>query len=426
MGKSSRKDRKSNGSAIDVKCRPVDGDACSAPLLLAFPGGPPPSSLLCNTAELQQYIGGREGSTKRAATAAIEGIEWQGSSRIESSCNAKYLVGVYKADKSKLYLVDAGQVVGMNLKKKGEAEAEAAKEQAAVKRHAEDAPALHRGLAKQALIENFGSRRKASEEATKRANLVSGDSILSKDAVLTNLRGTAEALPEGASGGGVLRPPFNLQAKELHDCYPIDGLAPQQELKSMAVQGKGLIQSARKNEPPYWCADDSFVWSLALQHGHVGLSDQDCGAALLHLSYMIALHGMGKVLGDTESARTKLTNEGATTQLADGLLERFTEIQREGGGIKHKRTPELEDKLLLYIAALSLRLSQYLVAVDRLAAQLKMSAVELRKYFSILGCKPSSKRKMGETDSSDKSMQKNTMKLSLPLKFPDPPRKQQR
>ena len=59
---------------------------------------------------LHHYVGGKKGKTKRGVVAVTKSMEYRGSAA-ESCETAKYLVGVYKPSKGKLYLMEAGQVL---------------------------------------------------------------------------------------------------------------------------------------------------------------------------------------------------------------------------------------------------------------------------------------------------------------------------
>ena len=103
-------DRRAPG-ATSTRCVPElsSGDVMTVLPAVTFPGGPPPTELLSNEGvQLQQFVGGKNGK-KRAVVAVTDGTKYRGTV-VQSNSTCKYLVGVYKADKNKLYLVDAGQV----------------------------------------------------------------------------------------------------------------------------------------------------------------------------------------------------------------------------------------------------------------------------------------------------------------------------
>ena len=172
---------------------------------------------------------------------------------------------------------------------------------------------------------------------------------------------------------------------------------------------------------PYWC--DDMVWSFAQRADAIqDVPKAQKGAALMHLVYMHILHHLGRRLGDEEQAVQKLTVQQCPQGLATSLVKRFSETQVENGQSKQVRTPDMCDRLLLYIAAQSLNLAQYQVDLAAFAENLKMSQLDARKYFTALGCKSSAKRSADEEGATTKAG--TWMKLSLPLKFPDPPRRQ--
>jgi len=140
-----------------------------------------------------QYSGGKEGKRKRGLVAVgAGGMEYRGTA-LESKHSSKYIVAVYKPSKGKLYLMDAGHVVPLRQGNIRDAEADEATEKAAVANRAEESIQYNRQAAKQALVEGFGSRRKASDMSIKRSNVVSTDNIQSRDAVIALLKNTAAA-----------------------------------------------------------------------------------------------------------------------------------------------------------------------------------------------------------------------------------------
>lgn len=390
-----------------------------------------------------QYLGGKEGKRKRGLVAITEsGMEYRGTTA-ESKNTSKYLVGVFKPAKGKLYLMDAGQVIALRQGNVKDAEADEATERAAVAARAEGPGQYNRQAAKQALVEGFGSRRKASDMSVKRSNVVSTENIQSRDAVIALLKNTAAATPQAEDESLSNRPPHNLDAEALSECFPLEGIAPAEELSALTTAGRGLMevkprtldrspshlashmrvlwQAVKSGVQPYWC--DDMVWSFAQRADAIqDVPKAQKGAALMHLVYMHILHHLGRRLGDEEQAVQKLTVQQCPQGLATSLVKRFSETQVENGQSKQVRTPDMCDRLLLYIAAQSLNLAQYQVDLAAFAENLKMSQLDARKYFMALGCKSSSKRSADEEGAMTKAG--TWMKLSLPLKFPDPPRRQ--
>ena len=179
----------------------------------------------------------------------------------------------------------------------------------------------------------------------------------------------------------------------------------------------------KQGEQPYWC--DNFVWSLAQRtEAMTDISKEKRPQALMHLAYMFALQGMGRVLGEEEEAVGKLVAQSCPESLAIALVKRFSETQVENSRSKQVRTPDMEDKLCLYMAAMALNLGQYTTDLNLFADTLKMQGHDARKYFMALGCKSSAKRSAGDDEDSESKATAGTfMSLKLPLKFPDPPRR---
>lgn len=67
---------------------------------------------------------------------------------------------------------------------------------------------------------------------------------------------------------------------------------------------------------------------------------------------------------------------GAPQEVADKLMERFTEYQEDEGRTKYRMSAKLKDKLLAYILALCLILNDFKFDLAHMASDLKISAMK--------------------------------------------------
>eukprot|EP00658_Telonema_sp_P-2_P007123 TRINITY_DN12654_c0_g1_i2.p1 TRINITY_DN12654_c0_g1~~TRINITY_DN12654_c0_g1_i2.p1 ORF type:complete len:407 (-),score=100.15 TRINITY_DN12654_c0_g1_i2:271-1491(-) len=403
-----------------MKIKVLSADPTAAPILASFPLGPPQELLNAKPEQLEihAFAGSKpSGALKRKMVLRGDVMEYVGKSAIGSSPGCKYLLGVYNSQSNKLKLAQPTPVLGLSAEFIGQSAKERAEheQQKRDREGMKSMTASERFLAKQSLVEKFGSKAKQQELKSKRSNIVSQSNIANTSAVLAQIQTSAKSAPKGTGGGQALEgvPPYKLDATEEHEIFPVLSCMPKQELE--ALKKEAISYFGAKSDPAAQ-GYSGYICHLARKtNTHPKLSEVQRGMCLAHLGYCIMLKGMSRSFSEKRAA-TLLDPCPAATRT--GLLSRFAEESvNEFDQPVLVRPPKMGDKLLLHICCAALILDSFQVEIPTLAADLKMSEQELEPYFKALGC-TSRKRKNVERNETV-----TTAVLTAPLKFPAPSKK---
>jgi hypothetical protein len=255
----------------------------------------------------------------------------------------------------------------------------------------------------QMLDENFGSRRRKTNQQKMKMAAVNSEKVMGSSRLESALETllTKDELQEDDSGGsrvsGNLRkllPPFDDKAETFEDAYPSAGYFPPEEREAVEVT----------IAPENFIFDSSFAKSR-FTHSRSSETKRLAGYA----ECLMRFHGRVKsfVSNAKDACRQMSFGDDA---LAESLLNRFMEAQPEnlGGGFGKSRL--LKDKLLIHLLVVILALEGFRLRLDVLssvAADLRTETSTLTPLLAKIGCK------LSNTEEGKAYI------LPLPLSFPE-------
>eukprot|EP00656_Telonema_subtile_P003379 TRINITY_DN11545_c0_g2_i2.p1 TRINITY_DN11545_c0_g2~~TRINITY_DN11545_c0_g2_i2.p1 ORF type:complete len:399 (-),score=117.56 TRINITY_DN11545_c0_g2_i2:170-1366(-) len=390
---------------------------CIRDRLVTFPLGPPQELINGRPDDLKihSFIGRKpNGAVKRQTVVRGKRMEYVGRQTNNGASGCKYLLGVLNRGTNKLKLVEPGPVLPLTSEFIGQSAKEAAShEQQKKDREGRQAmTANERFLAKQSLVEKFGSRTKQNELKTRRANIVSESNIANTSAVLAELQSKAKTTLKANDGSAPLDgiPPFNAAASEEHEAYPVLSCMPKHELENLKAEAAIFMGD---DSDPEAAGYSPYICRVAKKtNTHPKLSEIQRAMCIALMSYMIQLKHTPRSFSE-KRAMTLMDPCPAGTLMS--LLKRFTEDSvNEFDQPVLARPPKVADKLLFHIATAALIVDGFEVEIAELAVDLKMGEKELEPYFKGLGC-VSRKRKNPMTGNTA-----TVAVLQVPIKFPAP------
>eukprot|EP00903_Cladosiphon_okamuranus_P014079 g13086.t1 len=289
---------------------------------------------------------------------------------------------------------------------------------------------------KDALVNQFGSKKKKAAIRARDANVIQAGSVVG-GASMSRVLGQALKEEEGEAGGSASNgtatttsatttdgasaaveearrrflPTMRKEASTPEGVYSAQDIAAQQELESMERQidreaeefEGGLQQWAKEFSERPRDSCPHFVsrrLSLLLDLGET--TQKRRMLELLYLRHMCVFHHSGSLLkGTPGQLSAKLDIPEIVLR---HLLEKFTLCEKKaaGGMASYVRTKSLKGQLVVHALCLALVLEGCRLEIGVLAEDFKLSLGETRGMFRELGC----------------AANNNTVQLKLPLTFP--------
>ncbi|KAJ7222363.1 Rpa49 subunit specific to nuclear RNA polymerase I [Mycena pura] len=283
--------------------------------------------------------------------------------------------------------------------------------------------ALEYFQARTALGETFGTKKaKAAIRARERNRVDVGAMEGVMDFVMAGIDKAAEGLmtteeaKELADNSRPV-PPFSLTATDPSDVYPLHGIIPETEWKSLPVSALYEAGSAhnRKQILPFRGSD----WVNTRLESIMQQTEKDKKRSLKILFYVSCMMAFRRC------TERKFTKEDLPTKLArvpgavvDSLLARFTECPR--GSSAPRSTPQLDLLLLSHMLALCLRIDNYAADHALIARDLSLATEKITAVFKTLGCKvvTLSERARARLGLPDSVANEKRAVLTAPVQFP--------
>ena len=388
----------------------------SLPLLMHFPSGPPPRTVLQSGKDgglrLHHKCHAEEKKRQKSELEAeSEVMQYTGSVRNRHGTAAEVggslLIGVHQRGTGMIRLLPPSHLYAMTPTIKGARVPLGVPDAAGGDRAATSAnPAAQ----KRHLVSSFGSAKAVkrqrsiaaaavSSEAIYNATSLGGDLVTAANEAVEATQATAELT---ARDRHALHPPFNLEATTLEGAYPLDGLVPHhvwstldyKPLKSAAhsqEQREAVKAQGSMLYPPFILSELAAPLPAGKTERH------DALRKLLFLCYMLRFRTLQHAIspGKADVGRSEATScdhhpDAAKLRLPlaawQHLVAEFTEplMPREGmappatdgatsAAAKRKMTPELREKLALHSLALALLLKRGRLSTAALAADLGLT-----------------------------------------------------
>ncbi|KAK9240866.1 RNA polymerase I associated factor, A49-like protein [Lipomyces kononenkoae] len=387
--------------AVDVKVE------SSVPTFLAtFPGVSVPEDTT-----FQAYKGSKENYVIHGET---DRMEYDGQNDPDEDI---YYVGVYDPNTRTVELMHAPV---MNTSRTIKAYKN--KEVAAVKQ-----ANVQNRVQMTALGEAFGTKKAKKVISDLERNKIEAEKLESyADSIVDNIKTATENLPSAGS----LReqqseerpiPPFNEDADDLNNIYPLEGLLTKEEFGSIRVGAIFREQDEKKRVSLL-----PFTASEYINNRVARINNENDMQKLKLLYYASLLMGLynNRRISNKRALLQKLNYPAEI--LVNGLIEKFTESKVGKVGKEQDAsftiTPKKEDRLLCYLFAICLRIDDYCVETPGLTAELSLRPTRVQDLFKALGCKirpcsSAQKEALGLTAAEAANYKLAT--LSLPFKLPE-------
>ncbi|KAI0270488.1 Rpa49 subunit specific to nuclear RNA polymerase I [Gloeopeniophorella convolvens] len=375
----------------------------AGPVLASFPSLIPPK----NTAfkcYIHEEDEGRDFSKRRSTIAGeTETVEFSGSQGGSDGPSSRYFVALRQPGSSKLILQPA-PIYSISRQVKVLKGFKSAEPSAADRIHARNV-----------LGETFGTKKAKQAIRAHERNKVDVSAMEGVAGVLQDrIEEGTENLPTkeeavDSANASRLIPPYDVDAQQPEDIYPLHNIIPEQEWAAMdsilhRLKSAGSDQARVRLLPN--SRSDWIRQHLMLAYS-VPKPNSKVVKMLIYASALIAFRGVaGRNVPDRTAVLEKLSPAPET--VVDGILSRFTETAR--GSTRAQMTSENDTKLLTYLFALCLK-------VDDFARTRRVNAL-----FKSLGCTIGklSQQDLKRLGLPDIAASNKRAILKAPLTFPKP------
>ncbi|KAI9751113.1 MAG: DNA-directed RNA polymerase I subunit rpa49 [Lichina confinis] len=347
----------------------------------------------------------------------------------------KHYVGVYDPDTGGVDVVEIRKMV-----MRGAVRAENPESDVEV---ADEAPRSFQ-VRRQELGEAFGNRKTKKAIASKQENAIirgeTGDSSTPSkgrgrpDLARTVLLESLEAATAGTATREEMqaeldktkpRPNPNQAAKTVEGVYPLDEVVGGETMQVLSVHD--WLDAAATQRP--MTIGSQFVSRRLLRLAPRAISErrsgEDAGAvarlkALRYILLLLNVVGAAKSKGGKNTAKALPERDELrrVTGVSDFLLETVKRSFTDRGSL----TKWHIDKLITYVAALTLIIDDYEVDTYDIQEDLRLDDKQITKYYRELGCKVTvptkAQRDKYHMTSNAEAAQRRIARLSLPLQFP--------
>lgn len=344
-------------------------------------------------------------------------IEYEG--RLNAEDESNYYVAVYDKTTNSIDLYPSALVPISNVvKSKKNVQGPAIKQQN-----------VRNVVQRTTLGEAFGTKKAKKALQSLEKNRIDADKLASMEtSIIDSVKTTTENLPsletiKDQQSTERPIPPYNSDATDVKEVYPLEGLIPKREYDSLRL-APILNERDPKMRLEMFPYKNSFFVSTRLEQ--LGQQHGDHTQKIHLLYYMSILLGLfeNRRVSTKMDLAKKLGN--LPEVIVSGLLDRFTVAKAGAVGKTKERNfaidPLSETRLLSYILVLALQIDNYIVEVPPLARELSIKPAKLVELFRSVGCsiKPPTKVQAEVLGLSQYML--STYKLavlSAPLKLPE-------
>ncbi|KAI8885259.1 RNA polymerase I associated factor, A49-like protein [Backusella circina FSU 941] len=405
MGK--RKDTSSGNDGRYVKVNIVEIAKNEQPFLATFPGTKPTEDM-----KFTQYRSSdANASIKKANQAVVVGetdkVSFAGANfgdEAVPNTYCKYLVGIYSKKNNSLEVTNA-PIIRMT------------REVKALANKSQDPNTIARGqVARAALGLAFGTAKAKQQLKSDERNLVTGEHLVNEmDNLHTEIDRATVNIPKQEKLRDAIKsdlpvPKFDIEASSPDEVYDVTSIVTDEELNTMNAKDL-LKETSLQGIKTHLAYHDSKFTNTRLMAilASPGKKDRVRVRTLMYINLLMGyyIRVRNSDLGNRRKVEAALKSPSSV--VLDGLAERYTEGNR--------RTPIMDDKILLYMFALVLRVSNYSIVLDELAKDLLLKPSKIAQLFRSLGCKVDKANAEEIREAGNKMAKKAT--LVVPLKFPD-------
>lgn len=291
------------------------------------------------------------------------------------------------------------------------------------------------------LGESFGTRKRKQAIASAEKNKIRVDGMdqnKTTSIITTNMSVPVAVESANSDASTALLPPFNKETKDAAEIYLVKDLIPREAFKSLPVADIPSLSDAelmtRFGLSEGWCHRIRSVLAKKSTSG-----TQDLGLRLcLFAAYLAAFRELREaaINGPNGSVAAVQAALGCPAEVAADFLARFADalpVPEHVSSItarqRHKMAPTLRDKATLYVLALLLHLDNFRVNLTATAGLLNLTPIKLTGFFRALGCtidKPARGDASGKVQIGERMLTVKYARLTAPLTFPAPPKRQQK
>ncbi|KAK2465155.1 hypothetical protein APHAL10511_002847 [Amanita phalloides] len=228
---------------------------------------------------------------------------------------------------------------------------------------------------------------------------------------------TQEGAKETADTNRLI-PSYSASATEPKNIYPLHGIIPESEWKTLSVSAFEQAESERDRIAllPFQSSEwiNSHLRRLMAESGKVKRKNLKL---LIYISAMFMFHKIA-LSKRIEKHRLDAKMTGISELVIDGLLSRFSEVAR--GSNEHQMTTKTETTLLTHLFALCLRVDNYATDTTIIAHDLSMKVPSVNQLFKSLGCKMAAldAQQLSRLGLPQSAATNKRAVLSAPVEFP--------
>lgn len=240
----------------------------------------------------------------------------------------------------------------------------------------------------------FGTKKAKKALTDLEKNKIDADKLQDyESAIIDNIKVTTESLPtrekreEQLSGERPI-PPFDLEATDPQNAYPLEGIIPQREWDAIRVNAILRETDEKKRSSMFAVQSSDYVFPRV----DAAISAQGTDAEkrvkmLYYVSLLLALYSNRRI-NNKQMLTEKLGNPPEI--LINGLIARFAVSKAGQFGKTKDRSfaidPACENKLLCYLLALTLHVDGFAVDINPLGYELSLKPSKVAELFKALGC----------------------------------------
>lgn len=243
-----------------------------------------------------------------------------------------------------------------------------------------------------ALGQAFGTKKAKSAISSAERNKIDADKLADIELdIIDDISKNTETLPSRQKMAEEVvhdrpTPYANVEATNVEDIYSVTSIIPKKEWTYLRIQPllDATDDKSRLELLPY--GKSSFIAKIL--PSLVKQNNEEKLQLAIYASLLFGVYANRRVK-DKETLMTRLENK-PSEMLIDGVLQRFTISKASQFGKSKDRSfmidPHHEDKLLCYLLAIILHLSNFMVELQPLAHELTMKSGRLQNLFKALGC----------------------------------------
>lgn len=261
------------------------------------------------------------------------------------------------------------------------------------------------------LIESFGTKKTKQRLKIAKNREIDESAIASKEKIAKGIKAETDSHPndEMVESQRDHLPPFNLEAVEQADIYPLSQLITEELRDELDI--RFLLKCYKKPKLVKKLVDSWEKFSIGLLD-NLSAEEPDKLRGAAYLNALLRFYKKSRVITIRPEQFSEFTTSAATSEaVALHILHTFYQETKTKSGAKYQRTKTQTDKLISYMLVLILTCSDFVVDPSKLAEVLKLPQTKVVTYLRSVGCRPTAN---------------NTYTLRTPLIFPSVVRRRNR